>query len=84
MKTISIGIVALALSVSGCAYHDITPPVDVRMIPNDCVNQRLIVNYLNQQAQRPRQLLESERDYEIHRAEIRSRIWNVRYHCNLV
>jgi hypothetical protein len=54
------------------------------MIPNDCVNQRMIVNYLNQQAQRPRQLLESERDYEIHRAEIRSRIWNVRYHCNLV
>lgn len=84
MNKIKIATVVAALSLSGCAYHNVTPPIDVRLIPNDCSNQTMIVNYLTQQAQRPRQMLESERDYELSRAEIRSRIWNVRYHCNPV
>ena len=76
--------VIATLALTGCAYHNITPPVDVRLIPNDCVNQRLINNYLVQQEQRSRHTFESERDYEAHRAEIRNRIWNMRYHCNPV
>jgi hypothetical protein len=72
------------LSLTGCAYHNITPPVDVRLVPNDCANRRMIENYLTQQAQQPRQLFESEKDYEIHRSEIRMRVWTVRYHCNPV
>ena len=73
-----------ALTLSGCAYHNVRPPVDVRLIPNDCSNQQMIVNYLTQQSQRGRQMFETERDYEAHIAEIRGRIWNVRYHCNPV
>lgn len=83
MKTKLVALVS-TLALTGCAYHNMTPPVDVRLVPNDCANQRMIVNYLTQQAQRPRQMFESERDYEITRAEIRSRIWNMRYHCNPV
>jgi hypothetical protein len=72
------------MALTGCAHHNITPPVDVRLIPNDCSNQQMIVNYLIQQSRRPRQMFESEKEYELTRAEIRSRIWNVRYHCNPV
>ena len=83
-KSNSVLVLAAAISLSGCAYHNMTPPVDVRLIPNDCLNQQMIVNYLVQQSQRPRQMFESEKEYELTRAEIRSRIWNVRYHCNPV
>jgi len=77
------GLIA-ALSLTGCAYHNMTPPVDVRLIPNDCLNQQMIVNYLVDQTQRPKQMFETESDYERHRAEIRNRIWHVRYTCNPV
>lgn len=84
MSKIKLVAAIAVLSLSGCAYHNMTPPVDVRLIPNDCLNQQMIVNYLIQQTQRPRQMLETESDYERHRAEIRNRIWNVRYNCNPV
>lgn len=73
-----------ALVLTGCAYHNMTPPVDVRLVPNDCSNQRLIENYLVQQTQRSRNTFESPKDYEDRIAEIRGRIWNLRYHCNPV
>lgn len=72
------------LSLAGCAHHNITPPVDVRLVPNDCANQQMIVNYLSQVAQQPRQMFETEKDHEIRRAEVRQRIWTMRYHCNPV
>ena len=83
-KSNSVLVLAAAISLSGCAYHNMTPPVDVRLIPNDCLNQQMIVNYLIDQTQRPKQMFETENDYERHRAEIRNRIWNMRYHCNPV
>ena len=72
------------LALTGCAYHNMTPPVDVRLVPNDCANQRLIENYLVQQTKRSRNLFETESDYEDRIKDIRGRIWNMRYHCNPV
>lgn len=84
MNKIKIVAAVAVLSLAGCAHHNITPPVDVRLVPNDCANQQMIVNYLTQVAQQPRQMFETEKDYDSRRAEVRQRIWTMRYHCNPV
>lgn len=79
----SIALVMAMACVAGCANNR-APPVDVRLIPNDCVNRQLIIDYLTEQAALPRGHLESQKDYERTRAEIRSRIWTMRYYCQPV
>lgn len=76
------GLIA-ALALTGCAVKT-APPIDVRLVPNDCANRQLIVNYLTEQAQQPRAAFETDRDYERSRSEIRHRIWALRYHCQPV
>jgi len=80
---IKIAALISVLVLTGCATNR-SPPVDVRLIPNDCANRTMIINYLTQEAAQPRGTFESERDYERHRAEIRQRIWVMRYHCQPV
>lgn len=84
IRSIQIAALALTVSLVGCATSQPPPPVDVRLIPNDCANRTLIVNYLQQLADRPRLTFESERDYETHRSQVRQRIWALRYHCQPV
>jgi hypothetical protein len=67
----------------GCA-HNSAPPLDVSQIPNDCANREAIIRWLNEQATLPRQPLESEKDYEKHRASIRHHVWRLRYNCQSV
>ena len=79
--------IALALTVAvvaGCTSYQPPPPVDVMLVPNDCANQRMIIGYLTQQAQRPQGSYETDQDYERTRSELRHRVWNMRYHCNPV
>ena len=76
------GLIA-ALALTGCAIKT-APPVDVRLIPNDCANRQLIIDYLTEQAQQPRAAFETDRDYERSRSEIRHRIWTLRYYCQPV
>lgn len=80
---IKLAILVAAVAASGCAVKT-APPVDVRLVPNDCANRQMIINYLESQARQPRAALESETDYERTRSEIRHRIWTVRYHCQPV
>ena len=75
--------VIATLALVGCTTHK-PPPLDVQLIPNDCANIRLIVAYLTEEASRPKSTFESERDYERHRAQLRQRIWTMRYHCQPV
>lgn len=60
------------------------PPLDVQLIPNDCANMTLIVEYLQQEANRPRATFESERDHDRYRSQMRQRIWTMRYLCQPV
>jgi hypothetical protein len=53
----------------------VAPPVDVNLIPNDCANQQRIVNWLESQ---------SQGEWNEHVAQIRGRIWHLRYTCNPV
>ena len=75
----------VVLALSGCAMPlaQIPPPA-VQAMPNDCANREMIINYLSQEAAQPRGTFETEKNYERSRAEIRHRIWDVRYNCQPV
>ena len=72
-----------ALVLSGCAIHQ-APPPSVQVMPTDCANRTAIINWLDSQARHPRQSFESQQNYEQTRAEIRHRIWHLRYRCQPV
>ena len=72
------------LALTGCAHHSTSPPLNVAMVPNDCANRELIVNWLSSQAAVPKQTLETEQEYERNRSAIRAKIWVMRYHCQPV
>ena len=68
-----IATVSVLLTLVGCA--NVQPPIDVSTIPNDCANQQRIVNWLESQ---------SQGEWNEHVAQIRGRIWHLRYTCNPV
>lgn len=78
-----VSLLALVL-VTGCAYRNPSPPMAVQAMPNDCANRAAIINWLTREASVPQQPLESKEAYERHRAEIRAKIWTVRYNCQPV
>jgi len=66
--------VLIVLLLAGCKHF--TPkPIDVSLIPNDCANQQGIIRWLETQ---------SQGEWNEHVAQIKARIWNVRYVCNPV
>jgi hypothetical protein len=77
-------IALLAVTLVGCAGIVQRPPLDVSQIPNDCTNRNVIIGWLEREASAPRGNMESKEDYERHRGQIRSRIWNMRYTCQPV
>ena len=77
-------IALLAVAATGCVSVVQHAPLDVSQIPNDCANRNAIVNWLEQNARVPQQTTESKEDYERSRAQIRSRIWSMRYTCQPV
>ena len=70
--------------LTGCMTPKTSPPIDVAMVPNDCRNKDAIVNWLSDQAAIPQQRLESDENFQRHRRQIRSKIWNMRYVCQPV
>jgi hypothetical protein len=73
------------LTLSGCAMPlQQTPPPSVQVMPTDCANRVTVINWLEQQSRHPRQSYETQESYEKTRAEIRHRIWNMRYRCQPV
>jgi uncharacterized protein YceK len=74
MKKLLIPIAALVLS--GCmSIVQRSPPVDVSLIPNDCANQQRIVRWLENQ---------SRGEWNEQVAQVKARIWHLRYTCNPV
>jgi hypothetical protein len=74
----------LAVLLTGCISVVQRPPMDVSQIPNDCANRVAIIGWLEENARVPKQTTESKEDYERSRGQIRSRIWSIRYTCQLV
>lgn len=69
------------LVIGGCAST--SPPIDVRLIPNDCANQHAIISWLDRESQRPKAPMESRENYELQKSQLKARLWHVRYNCNL-
>lgn len=81
MKQIVIAMSAAILT--SCAMQQVPPP-SVQVMPTDCANRVTVINWLEQQSRHPRQSFESRENYESNRAEIRHRIWHLRYRCQPV
>lgn len=83
MKLVIAVLAATALSGCGMPIQQ-TPPISVQVMPTDCANRVTVINWLEKQSQHPRQSFESRENYERNRAEIRHRIWHMRYRCQPV
>ena len=81
MKTI---LAVALLSLVGCSTYDRHVPASVAVMPTDCANRVAIINWYETQLAVPRQPLQNERAYEDYRAQIRYRIWHLRYRCQPV
>ena len=82
-------LLALALSVAvlaGCASSRSLerPPVSVQIMPNDCANRTVLINWLTRQAAISKSPLESQQTYDQAQSQIRHRICTVRYNCQPV
>ena len=69
-----------AVLVAGCAQAP-RMPVDVALVPNDCVNQQRITAWLEDVAATPRPPYLSQRDYDTQISAVKTKLWSVRYHC---
>lgn len=71
-------------SATGCVSLNVSPPVDMAQVPNDCYNRQMIIGWLQDQAAMPRKNGESLEAYENYRRQIRAKIWHLRYSCQPV
>lgn len=78
-----IFLLLVVTSLIGCAPIP-RQPVDVAMIPNDCVNQIAITRWLESLARAPKSPLQTQAQYEQNISSVKARMWNLRYHCNAV
>jgi hypothetical protein len=81
MKTI---LAVALLSLVGCSTYDRHVPASVAVMPTDCGNRVAIINWYESQLAVPRPPLQNERAYEDYRAQIRYRVWHLRYQCQPV
>jgi hypothetical protein len=84
MKLAAVAIVTAMLA--GCAApRDLSRvPAAVQIMPNDCANRVMIIQWLSRQAAISRTPFETQESYDQVQAQIRYRIWNVRYNCQPV
>ena len=68
--------------LAGCvAPRQNQMPLNVAMLPADCQNRQIMLDWLDGQARLPQQRGETDRDYARSRNEVRKKIWDLRYHC---
>lgn len=77
-------LVAVPIALSACTTFQSDPPASVQAMPLDCVNRVAIQNWYQSQLAVPRQSFQKQADYESSQAQIRYRIWHLRYHCQPV
>jgi len=79
-------IVLLSAAIVGCAApRDLSRvPAAVQIMPNDCANRAMLIQWLSRQAAISKSPFETQEAYDQAQAQIRYRIWNVRYNCQPV
>lgn len=84
MKLIAIA-TSVALLTACAAPRDLTRvPASVQIMPTDCANRVMLIQWLSRQAAIARAPFESQESYDQTQAQIRHRIWTVRYNCQPV
>ena len=73
----------VAVATVGCASVP-SRPIDVALVPNDCANQTAILKWLEQTARAPQSRFQSGEAYERNVTMVKARMWDLRYHCNIV
>jgi len=59
-------------------------PFNVSMLPADCRNRQIMLDWLESQSRLPQHRSESTQDFQRTRNEIRKKIWDIRYNCQPV
>ena len=72
----------LVLLLVGCANVQSPPNMNYQSV--DCINQQAHVRYWLQYADTPKQIFETQEDYENSRRAYRARAWHIRSVCNPV
>ena len=84
MKLIAIAVSAVLLTACAAPRDLARVPASVQIMPNDCANRAMIIQWLSRQAAIARAPFESQESYDQTQAQIRHRIWTVRYNCQPV
>lgn len=74
--------IVLVLSISllvGCAK--VNPPINLALVQDDCANQAAITRWLEKQSSLIRDGSDQNETYKFN---IKARIWQLRYNCNLL
>lgn len=74
-----ISLVAFALV--GCSTVSVPTARNVMMIPDDCANSKAITRWLEEQAARPKIIVESREQYDENIQAVKHRLWSLRYRC---
>ena len=84
MKLIAIA-ASVALLTACAAPRDLSRvPASVQIMPNDCANRVMLIQWLSRQAAISKTPFETQEAYDQAQAQIRHRIWTVRYNCQPV
>ena len=81
-----IVILTCTVGLLGCAAprDHVRLPAAVQSMPNDCANRGPLIQWLSRQAAVAKTLFETQESYDQAQAQIRQRIWTVRYNCQPV
>lgn len=69
---------------AGCATNHQSVPDAVLIMPDDCANRHAMENWLLRQASVSKSSIQNQHSYEHAQAQIKHRLWNLRYNCSPV
>jgi len=73
------------LALAGCAVpRQGDMLLHVSLLPNDCQNRQVMLDWLDGQSRQARRAGENDREFARSRNEIRRKIWDIRYNCQPV
>ena len=79
-----VAVLSSLVLLGGCSvYNDRSIPTEVSLIPNDCANQRAILDWLEYQEKQSLGLLSNEGIYNREQRAIKHKKWDIKYNCNL-
>jgi len=83
LRTQLISFALIGLLGSGCTiYNNRSIPTSVEIMSDNCMNQKAILGWLNQQERQEQGLLTSDEVYENNKRAIKHHKWRIQSICN--